>query len=56
MTGKQPVGNCPEHGAVYGDDLDYNFPVGATCLKDGCGKQVEQVVMADVSETAHTVT
>lgn len=51
---KQPVGNCPEHGPVYGDDLNFNFPQPATCDKDECGREVEQVVMANVSGNAIT--
>lgn len=52
MTGStmEPVGNCPEHGPVYGDELQFNFPNPATCSKDGCGLECEQVVLADVSE------
>ena len=51
---KEPVGNCPDHGPVYGDDLNFNSPEPATCEKDGCGKEVEQVVMANVGATGIT--
>jgi hypothetical protein len=45
-----PVGNCPEHGPVYGDDLEFNFPNVAECAKDDCGCECEQVVLADPTE------
>lgn len=59
MSEKEPVGNCPEHGPVYGDDLNFNFPQPATCqteTDDGeCGLEVEQVVMANVGGHAITI-
>lgn len=54
MPEKEPVGDCPDHGTVYGDDLNLNSTNSATCEKDGCGNEVEQVVMANVGGAAIT--
>lgn len=51
----EPVGNCPEHGPVYGDDLDFGFPAPATCDIEDCGREVEQVVMANVNGGVTTI-
>jgi len=33
-----PVGKCEEHGIIYEDDLEYNFPERSRCH---CGRYVQ---------------
>lgn len=37
------VGKCLDHGVVFDDDLDYNFPAPSGCTV--CGEQVEETMM-----------
>lgn len=39
-----PVGKCPEHGYVTGDDVDFRFPLPARCH---CGETLEKCTVAD---------
>lgn len=47
MSDVTPIGRCPVHGLVYGDDMDYNFPVGAECQ---CGRELEEATCAPTEE------
>lgn len=55
MSGNErmAVGNCPEHGAIAGDALDFRFPNPSVC--EMCGSEVEKTVIADESEVAQYV-
>lgn len=41
------LGICPEHGYVYGDDVEYRFPNPCLCW---CGMELESVTMAEFEE------
>lgn len=41
-----PVGECPVHGYVYGEDVDVSFPNRAEC---DCGETLERVTWAERS-------
>lgn len=45
-----PAGKCPEHGRVWGDDVEMRFPTGATCTVDGCGTELETAGYVDEDE------
>lgn len=44
MSDRVPVAVCPEHGPIYGDELEYNFPEPSKCEK--CGSTVNKTMMA----------
>lgn len=48
--GKIPAGECPEHGLVFGNSVQFNFPNPATCDRDGCGKELEVAALATGEE------
>lgn len=44
---KIPVGICPEHGVVEGDDVEFNFPNPSFC---SCGETLQITTIAPESE------
>lgn len=48
--GRVPVGKCPTHGYVTGDDVHYRFPCPAKCEK--CGSELTQTTVADAERVA----
>lgn len=53
MTERVMVGECPEHGYVYGGDVDNRFPNPA--VHDGCGEELKTATVADRSEVEELV-
>jgi len=41
-----PIGECPTHGYVAGENVQFNFPAPATCEK--CGQRLTECTVASV--------
>lgn len=48
-----PVGRCPEHGLVSGDDVDFRFPNVPEC--NLCGSELTRATIADKEIIAENV-
>lgn len=48
QTSRVPVGECPNHGYIYGDDVDWDFPNPAQCAD--CGRDLYTAKLAPESE------
>lgn len=47
-TDRVPVGECPNHGYIFGDDVEWAFPNPAKC--NDCGRDLYSAKLADESE------
>lgn len=47
-TGKIAVGECSEHGYIYGDDVQFRFPAQGKCNQ--CGRFLSRVTLARPEE------
>lgn len=45
-----PAGKCPEHGRVWGDDVEMCSPNSATCTFEDCGTELETAGVVDENE------
>jgi hypothetical protein len=48
MSEDIPLGVCPEHGHITGDDVEYNFPNPSKCEK--CGEVLIKCTTATESQ------
>lgn len=45
-----PVGICPNHGIVFGNDVEYNFPTPSECSE--CGEELPTTKMVNKTQVA----
>jgi hypothetical protein len=48
-TKQVAVGDCPKHGYVSGNEVEFNFPNKAKCF---CGRELERCTVADIEEVS----